>query len=181
MSDLFEEENKLTMDAIKSFPKSYPVWFHRHWILERQSDPSWNYELKLVEKLLDIDPRNCKKIALLFFFCFHGLFIFELLIDVHIVHGWAYRQWIVQKANDDMSLVKNEFEFSKLKIFQNFSNYSAWHKRSKLLEKKSPGDEDCLKLLSQEFEWIHSAIFTEPNDQSPWLYHRWLIHYISKR
>lgn len=30
-------------------------------------------------------------------------------------------------------------------------------------------------LLSQEFELVRNAMYTDPNDQSVWMYHRWLV------
>ena len=62
---------------------------------------------------------------------------------------------------------------------KNFSNFSAWHYRGKLLTKihKNNGTvyQVPLNIIEEELEKIKHAIFTEPNDQSPWNYHRWLI------
>lgn len=33
----------------------------------------------------------------------------------------------------------------------------------------------ALKLNNSEFELVTQALWTDPNDQSGWLYHRWLI------
>ncbi|KAH0830387.1 hypothetical protein J3R83DRAFT_1781 [Lanmaoa asiatica] len=30
-------------------------------------------------------------------------------------------------------------------------------------------------MLNKEFDLVHNALFTDPDDQSAWIYHRWLI------
>jgi geranylgeranyl transferase type-2 subunit alpha len=57
-----------------------------------------------------------------------------------IVHGWDYRRFVVghlrQNAENETEvakIVEQEYEFTTRKINQSFSNYSAWHQRSKLL------------------------------------------------
>lgn len=63
--------------------------------------------------------------------------------DTHcnVVHGWDYRRFVVghlrKNASDDPEalahIVQQEYKFTTQKINQSFSNYSAWHQRSKLL------------------------------------------------
>ncbi|KAI4306916.1 hypothetical protein L6164_030156 [Bauhinia variegata] len=74
---------------------------------------------------------------------------------------------------------QEEFNYTEDLIGANFSNYSAWHNRSmllsKLLRKGSEGYFPKEKALSEEYEHVHSAVFTDPDDQSGWFYHLWLL------
>lgn len=87
----------------------------------------------------------------------------------------------------------DEFDFSTEKIVENFSNYSAFHHRSifiKLLPSVQqfcstisiPSDNSCFKefenIISHEFSIIENAIFTEPDDQSAWWYHQFLLSWL---
>jgi hypothetical protein len=64
------------------------------------------------------------------------------------VHGWGYRRYVVgqmRKCQPDTSEIDaKEFEYTSTKIKQSFSNYSAWHYRSKLLPSimKDMSDEE---------------------------------------
>lgn len=71
----------------------------------------------------------------------------------------------------------DELKYTQRKIESSFSNFSAWHLRTKLLggswETLSP--EEVAAAKDQEFELVTQALWTDPGDQSGWLYHRWLI------
>ena len=46
---------------------------------------------------------------------------------------------------------------------------------SNLLKRKAEGYFPKENILEEEFELVHNAIFTDPDDQSGWFYHLWLI------
>lgn len=59
-------ELELTMNCIKNNPKSYASWYHRQWIIkqlmngdDKKDILDLNFDLKLIEKLLGLDSRNC--------------------------------------------------------------------------------------------------------------------------
>ena len=91
-----------------------------------------------------------------------------------------------------------EFAYTTRKIEANFSNFSAWHQRSKIyphlwesnaLDHKKSQEEGAPRhpapapdvgdsLLGRrdlEFELVRNAMYTDPEDQSVWVYHRWLV------
>eukprot|EP00816_Leptocylindrus_hargravesii_P010627 CAMPEP_0196805100 /NCGR_PEP_ID=MMETSP1362-20130617/4828_1 /TAXON_ID=163516 /ORGANISM="Leptocylindrus danicus, Strain CCMP1856" /LENGTH=388 /DNA_ID=CAMNT_0042177795 /DNA_START=32 /DNA_END=1195 /DNA_ORIENTATION=+ len=78
-------------------------------------------------------------------------------------------------------IITCEWEFTGLKIESNFSNYSAFHYRSKLLPliwSLQGAKEGEVKLASDELEIIHQAIYTEPDDQSAWWYYRFILEWL---
>lgn len=164
-----EGELQLTEKALHQNPKSYAAWHHRAWVVSK-GITSLDHELYLVKKLLDADERN--------------------------FHGWGYRRFITQLKGVP---AEEELEYTEQKINQNFSNYSAWHYRSHLLpavhserptltladllakdnDEQQPDDGKPRPVpaaaLDEEYRLVQQAFFTEPEDQSGWLYHRWLL------
>lgn len=111
------------------------------------------------------------------------------------VHAWNYRRYVLAsmpvKKPDTEELV-----FTTKKIQANFSNFSAWHQRSKIypllwgsdsLDRKTSQEEGARRhstlamgnLLGNdgclEFDLVRNAMYTDPDDQSVWVYHRWLV------
>ncbi|RMX40363.1 hypothetical protein pdam_00017495 [Pocillopora damicornis] len=151
IQDLCTKELYFLKNCLQVNPKSYGVWYHRQWIMEFMPQSNWKEELQLCNKFLSYDERN--------------------------FHCWDYRRYTVQKANVSPH---DEFNFSTEKIKENFSNYSSWHYRSKLLPLIHPdqsGDRERVEegALMKEFDLAQNAYFTDPYDQSAWFYHRWLL------
>lgn len=151
LQDICQRELSFLRNCLQVNPKSYSVWYHRQWIMEFMPQPNWKEELHLCNLFLSYDARN--------------------------FHCWDYRRYTVNKANISP---EDEFNFSTEKIKENFSNYSSWHYRSKLLPLIHPhksGDVERVEedALMKEFDLAQNAFFTDPYDQSAWFYHRWLL------
>ncbi|KAI1316892.1 hypothetical protein EDD11_009382 [Mortierella claussenii] len=158
-SKIYDREMDFAQDILKHYPKSYCLWNHRRWCLESMNKPRWETELSVVNKLLDDDARN--------------------------FHGWDYRRYIIRQLDsqgnastkNDLASTKSEFDYTTAKINQDFSNYSAWHHRSTLLESVAEHmtEEERNAAVDNEFDLIKNAIYKDPEDQSAWLYDLWLI------
>lgn len=144
-------ELAFTLECLRKNEKSYSVWQHRIWVLTQLPRSHYKNEILLCNSFLAKDERN--------------------------FHCWDYRSYISDIAQIDL---EKEFEFTTEKIKSNFSNFSAWHRRHKLLLKGLSSDScpescDLRKIWKQEYDLILNALYTDPSDQSPWLYHNWLI------
>lgn len=109
------------------------------------------------------------------------------------VHAWNYRRYVLTSMPDQRPVI-TELVSTTRKISASFSNFSAWHQRSKVysslwnsreLDPVNSREGGMCLLCTQhsviltrwtkEFELVHNALFTDPDDQSAWIYHRWLI------
>ena len=103
------------------FPKCYWLWNYRGWLLQQANErlpvdiarELWVRELSLVSKMLVKDSRN--------------------------FHGWGYRRKVVEELESSdlkgKSMVESEFEYTTrmIRAPNGLSNFSAWHRRSKLI------------------------------------------------
>ncbi|VDC07114.1 unnamed protein product [Peniophora sp. CBMAI 1063] len=163
INELLSDELALTFAALKKHPKVYWIWNHRRWCLENipeggdgeEGDKDgwrkahWGRELLIVEKMLEADARN--------------------------FHAWDYRRYVLAgmpvKRSD-----ASELAYTTRKIEASFSNFSAWHQRTKVLPALwESGKLDRAKSLRDELTLVQNAMWTTPEDQSVWLYHRWLL------
>ncbi len=72
---------------------------------------------------------------------------------------------------------------AKAIIQKNFSNYSAWHYRGKLMPFIVADESQVyalpLTVIKEDLQTLKNAYFTDPKDQSPWNYHAWLLSLLS--
>lgn len=150
-------ELQLTQRALRWMPKAYGTWAYRLFLLgldrieEKLKVKVLKKEQLMVEELLKTDPRN--------------------------FHGWAHRMRLRQlrKEGGDENKkeeMERELKYVESKINDDFANYSAWHVRSRVLPKLH---EDAAEFLGKEFEFVQEAFYTDPDVQSTWFYHRWLL------
>ncbi|CAJ0960323.1 unnamed protein product, partial [Mesorhabditis belari] len=153
ISRLLDDELGLTRLCLESNPKSYSAWHHRGWALARHPKPNFEADLKLCEKALQMDCRN--------------------------FHCWDHRRYVASLVKLSMD---EELEFSNRMISQNFSNFSAWHYRGTLFLRKAAmlgkANELGVELVKNELKKVTNAFYTDPADQSAWIYGQFLAAHI---
>ncbi|KAG6644461.1 hypothetical protein I3843_08G056900 [Carya illinoinensis] len=149
IKSIFSEELKVVESALKQNFKSYGAWHHRKWVLSK-GHSSIDHEMRLLDRYQKLDPRN--------------------------FHAWNYRRFVAALMNRSEV---DELRYTTDMINSNFSNYSAWHNRSillsNLLQRKVQGFFPKELVLNEEYELVHQALFTDPDDQSGWFYYLWLL------
>ncbi|KAK9082490.1 hypothetical protein Syun_031693 [Stephania yunnanensis] len=146
---ILDEELKVVENALRRNFKSYGAWEHRKWVLRKEYS-SVDQELRLLDQFQKADSRN--------------------------FHAWNYRRFVAKLKNLP---AEEELKYTTSMIESNFSNYSAWHNRSVILShllKENPqGLDSKHNVLKEEYDLVHQALFTDPDDQSGWFYHLWLL------
>ena len=198
---ILERERALTMTALQRNPKAYGAWFHRKWILERlrPSTKILQEELGLTSTFLSADERNfhCWNYRRFIVACLAGSWDGEWNISVDDTTETSSSPslmgpQVVDKETSEarntkpivipQELIRSEFEFTTSKIEQNFSNFSAFHYRSQLLDlcdDNDNGNVDIEEIMEKEFQLIENAVCTEPDDQTCWWYHAILLDKLS--
>ena len=148
-SKMIEDEKDFVVRCLRTNPKAYSLWNHRRWLLEQNlTSENIKTEISLCNQFFQLDDRN--------------------------FHCWDYRRFVVKIG--DLSEA-DELDKTTSLIECNFSNYSAWHYRSTLLCGGVDKNRDNIEesVIRREHEWTENAYFTDPADQSVWLYHQWLL------
>ncbi|KAM9251661.1 geranylgeranyl transferase type-2 subunit alpha [Cariama cristata] len=93
------------------------------------------------------------------------------------VHAWEHRRALGAEEDPEAELA-----FAGALLSRDFSNFSAWHHRGRVLAPTrtpgSPGAEGGVlppHRLQTELELVQNAVFTDPNDQSAWVYLRCIL------
>lgn len=115
---------------------------------------AWHHRRWCIELIADYDCH--KEVEICDAFLSH---------DCRNFHAWRHRRWAVGKCTD---LYESELQKTYDMISSEFSNFSAWHYRSQL-----PNLTD----LRAEIDLTKNAFWTDPNDQSSWIYYRWLLNH----
>ena len=183
-------ELEVTQAAIEKNPKSYPAWHHRQWTVHRfAACVDMKRELALCATLLDADERN--------FHCWNyrrWLARFsrvaaeeELAYTTKRIHmnfsnysAWHYRTHLLLEIHG--AAVK-ERDGSVAEAGGDAASCPA---ASSAAEGGAPSNNSSsdaiipLSVLGEELELIRQAVFTEPDDQSPWFYRRWLLQMVER-
>ena len=133
-----ERDLHLTNQSLKQNPKNYSAWEHRKWVLATMPDADWDMEMSMVDLYLKKDARNCELPL--------SSPSRPLLTPSSKVHSWNYRRYLIHvmrsldsSASDSAPKITklpstaSEIAFTRTKISDSFSNFSAWHYRTRLL------------------------------------------------
>lgn len=186
---LMGKELEFLVKGIVRSPKSYTLWYQRQWAIEKglviekglteneSIEKRWQSkilesELKLCDKMLGMDERN--------FHCWN----YRLQIAEYYLSEMAKRlqgSTEVDTFSVQCQFISKECLMAENLIKKNFSNFSAWHYRSKLMPKLHVKEEGRtylipLEKIQEDLALLKHAFFTDPKDQSPWNYHEWLIN-----
>jgi len=165
------KELKSILPIMQKNPKSYLLWFHRIWCLVKFIEIEKKNETPLEKSVLMGEIDLCNK-------------FFKK--DDRNFHCWNYRVKLLSLISiyfqdTFQKFIEDELKFVLEKITVNFSNFSAWLYRSKLIpiyfvqHNIKWNNKEALDFFKNDLELIKKAIYTDPKDQSPWNYLSWII------
>ena len=169
--EYLQKEIKSILPIMMKNPKSYLLWYHRVWSLVKCIEIEIKKGVPLEKSVLIGEIGLCNK-----FF----------LKDDRNFHCWNYRVKLLSLIsiyfqNTFQKFVEDELKFTIEKITMNFSNFSAWLYRSKLIpiyflqHNIKWNTKEALDFFKDDLDLIKKAIYTDPKDQSPWNYLSWII------
>ncbi|KAI6036847.1 rab-protein geranylgeranyltransferase [Pisolithus microcarpus] len=160
-------------------------------LISRKKNKDWSRDaFDATQRLLEKNPE------------FYTIWNYPMALKEHpkVYWLWNHRRWCLQNIPDGPIVDKHKLAvvekmlnadprnfmawnyrryklaYTTRKISSSFSNFSAWHQRSKVYTSLwRSGQLDPVKSRDEELELIHNAIYTDPEDQSAWIYHRWLM------
>jgi hypothetical protein len=170
--EFIQKELKSIMPVMMKNTKSYVLWFHRIWLLKMAAEHEEKTKILLEKSVLTGEIGLCSQF---------------LLKDERNFHCWNYRMKIFLLIEQFFSqefpkFLQSELDITINLIKKNFSNFSAWHYRTKIipfyfkLNNIKFQSQEAIKYFEQDLEYITSAIFTAPHEQSCWNYHYWLVN-----
>ena len=169
--DYLLKEIKAILPVMMKNPKTYLLWHHRVWCLVKCIELEIKKGIELEKSVLIGEIGLCNK-----FF----------LKDDRNFHCWNYRVKILSLISiyfqkNFPKFIEDELKFTIEKVTMNFSNFSAWLYRSKLIpiyfvqNNIKWNTKEALDFFKNDLELIKKAIYTDPKDQSPWNYLSWII------
>ncbi|GAB1222625.1 hypothetical protein ENUP19_0119G0016 [Entamoeba nuttalli] len=182
-----EEQLKLNSELLTISSQDYQYWNERKEMIEEllkkeenENDKILSSELELTMNLL---PKNSKSYVIWYHRKWsiskmeHPKFEIERELCAKMIgkdsrnfHCWGYYLWILEQGKISQ---EEDLKFITDSINNNFSNYSAWHHRSVIFS--SYNNLQLEKVIESEFTLLLNAFYIEPNDQSAWIYYRWLL------
>ncbi|KAI6133905.1 rab-protein geranylgeranyltransferase [Pisolithus thermaeus] len=161
INNILTDESMLTTMALKEHPKVYWLWNHRHWCLQNAPDgPIVDDRPSMQWRIDNWNQRRSTKL---------------LALITSFFTAWNCRSYALASMPTQQPETA-ELAYTKRKISSSFSNFSAWHQHSKVYTSLwRSGQLDPVKSQDEELELIHNTIYMDPEDQSAWIYHRWLM------
>lgn len=192
LSALASVELKVTQDAITKNPKSYSAWHHRQWTIAHFPPPlvSIDHEIGLCNLMLEGDERN--------FHCWNYrrwvVAFGRVPADAELAYtlerikrnfsnysAWHYRSAllvVVHGAAPDAAgdAAAGPAVGAAAAAAGGSSSISGAGAPSSTTFTASASTSSVLPVavLRAEADLVRQAVYTEPDDQSAWFYHRWV-------